>query len=255
MEFADKVVIVSAAAGAGIGQGVAKAFAEKGASVIITDIHEKRCCSVAEDISRLTKAKVIASPGDVANLQDDERAVKLALDSFGRVDILVNSAGLSYDAKSVAEMPIETWDRVMDVNLKGAFYFCKAVVPTMIAQQYGRIINIGSPAAWAGTADEGAAYACAKAGVFALTRVLAAEVGKFGITVNAIAPAAIWNEFYERQGWRERWDKVVVPTILVGRLGTPADVANAILFLASEKSSFITGEIVSVTGGRMVHAG
>lgn len=196
-EFSGKVAIVTAAAGAGIGQAVARSLAREGASVVVSDAHAKRPFSVAEEISREYGVRAAGLQCDVRNRRQVDEMVSLALKEWGRVDILVNNAGIDKPAP-VWEMDDETWDLVMDVNLKGAFNCCRAVLPVMIRQKRGTIVNLSSVVAWMGGKDEGAAYVAAKAGIQGLTRAIAAQVGEYGINVNAVAPGLAYNPFLAR---------------------------------------------------------
>lgn len=250
-KFDNKVAIVTASAGAGIGQAVARAFAKEGATVVISDLNPKRTESVAEDIASTYGVKALPFVCDVGVSAQVEAMVEKTMSEYGRVDILVNNAGLVLDVKPTWETSDETWRKLLDVNLSSAFYTCRAVIPHMIRQRWGRIVNMSSPGAWWGSTVEGPVYPAAKAGVIALSRVLSTEVGPAGITVNVVAPAGIYNEFYGRDPKaREHWFTEIKNSLVVPRLGRPDDVANLILFLASEEAEFITGEVLCVTGGR-----
>lgn len=254
-KLSGKVAIVTGAAGAGIGQGISRVLAGEGANVVVSDAHPKRPFSVADDIKKLYGVEALGVQCDVRDKEQVGGMMKQALDKFGRIDILVNNAGIAA-FKSVIDMSDEDWDLVINVNLKGTFFCCRAALPVMIKQRSGRVINLSSITAWAGpeAASEGTAYAAAKAGITAFTRVLACEVGEHNITVNAIAPAAIWNEYIgSRPGAAEYWDGLKQSTA-VKRLGVPEDIANVVLFLASDEASFITGEAICVSGGRFMHA-
>ena len=257
MRFSNKSVIVTASAGAGIGQATARAFAKEGASVVVNTSREKslkRLDAVVEDINR-SGGKAIGIRCDVSKPDEVAAMAEKTLKEFGKIDILVNNAGLNiWDNKCQTwEITDEIWNRIIAVNLTGEFNCCRAVLPHMIKQNWGRIINLSSPAAWA-KSEEGVAYPAAKAGVLGLIRAIAIEVAKYGITVNAVAPGAIYNEYIgldpER---REFWQTTMKAPALVGRLGEPPDVANVILFLAAEESSYITGEYICVAGGRHFH--
>jgi len=251
MRFAGKVAIVTAAAGAGIGQATVRAFAAEGADVVVADHHVGRTASVAADIQSSLGAKALGIPCDVSDRQQVESMIKKTLEEFGRIDILVNNVGID-SFEPVLDMKDETWELIINVNLRGTFYCCRAVLPTMIGQRSGRIINLASVAGLMHTAPDSAAYSAAKAGVMGFTRVLAREVAEHNITVNSIAPGFILNPYIARisppeflEDFRKR-----VP---LGRLGEPQDIANAILFLASDDACYITGQTICVSGGWYMH--
>ena len=247
MKLSNQVAIVTAAAGAGIGQATARTLAQNGARVVVSDAHPSRPQAVAESISATFGVPTLGVQCDVTNRAQVEGMVRKALDTFGRIDILVNNAGTNRVSRLV-DMTDEVWDLVIDVNLKGTFYCTRAVLPAMIKQKSGRIINLSSIAGWLGSVDDGAPYCTAKAGLQAFTKVAAHEVAEHNITVNAIAPGLIHNEFLGRLYPQEYFDEMKRKTPL-GRYGKPADIASAILFLASEEASFITGETICVSGG------
>ncbi len=252
MRLSHKVAIVTAAAGAGIGQGIARGFAQEGANVVVSDAHSKRPFAVAADIAAVHKMKSLGFQCDVSNRQQVEDMVKKTLEEFGRIDILVNNAGIARPAP-VVDMSDEAWDLVIDVNLKGTFYCCRAALPTMIKQKSGRIINISSFVGWTGSPDEGANYCAAKAGIMAFTKTLAKEVAPYDITVNTIATALIWNEYMVKAGLSEEHLEQMRRDTPLKRPGKPADVAAAAVFLASEEAGFITGETLCVSGGLYMH--
>ena len=249
MRFAGKIAIVTGAAGAGIGQATVRAFAQEGANVVVSDAHARRPFEVARDISSNLGVKALGVQCDVSNREQVEMLVKQTLAEFGRIDILVNNAGIDRYS-SIVDMTDETWDLIINVNLKGAFYCLRAVLPTMIKQQSGRIINLTSPVSFWG-AENDAAYCAAKAGVAALTKSAAREVARFNILVNAVAPSA-WNPFLSKNVPEEGLKKAARETPL-GRLGRPEDIAKVIVFLASEDAGFMTGDTISVTGGLFMH--
>lgn len=247
-----KVAIVTAAAGAGIGQATARRFAEEGAQLVISDAHARRVQEVAEAMSKDYGRPVIGLQVDVTQRDQVEAMVQTALERFGRIDILFNNAGINR-LQPVWEMDDDNWNLIMAVNLSGTFYCTRAVLPAMIQQKSGAIISMASVAGWIGS-DEGEAHYCAaKAGVMGFTRAVAAEVAKYGIRVNAIAPGLIYNPFLERIYSKEFLDSFA-RRVPLGRVGEPADVANLALFLASEQASYLTGEVFTVSGGFYMHA-
>ncbi len=246
-----KVAIVTAAAGAGIGQATARTLAREGAAVVVSDAHQQRVISVAEDIQRESGGKVLGIQCDVTNLEQVERMVHKTLTEFGRIDILVNNAGVDRP-QPVWEMSDDSWELVVNVNLRGTFYCCRAIIPTMMKQRSGRIINLSSVVAWVPSKTDGAAYVACKAGIQGLTRSLAIQLAEYNITANAVAPGLIFNPFLERVRPPEYFDKIrkLIP---LGRDGSPQDVANVILFLASDEAAYITGECLCVSGGWFMH--
>lgn len=251
-ELDGKVALVTAAAGAGIGSAIAKALAEAGADIVVTDAHERRTFEVAEGLARETGRRVIGIPLDVTDEERVEAVLSEVIDHFGRLDILVNNAGFNR-LEHVWEMSTETWQRVIDICLTGHFFLMRAALPHMIEARSGAIVNLSSIAAWIGTDEGEAHYAAAKAGVMALTRASATEVAKFGIRVNAIAPGVIWNEHLSRIYPEEFFEGMRTRTPM-GRLGEPVEIADAVVFLASDRSKFISGEVLCVSGGLYYHA-
>jgi 3-oxoacyl-[acyl-carrier protein] reductase len=250
MKLEGKVAVVTASAGAGIGKATVKLLAREGANVVVSDTHPKRIQMVAEEIAEETGREAIAVRCDVRNKDEVEDLMAQTLDKFGKIDILVNNAGTTRLAP-VVEMDDETWDLVIDVNLKGTFYCCRAVLPTMLAKKSGAIVNLSSMMGWLGGATE-SPYCAAKAGIVGFTKSLAQEVAAQGIRVNAIAPGLIYNEFLARAVPAEAIEKMRDATP-IGRAGEPEDIAKTVLYLVSDQSSFVVGETISVSGGLYMH--
>jgi 3-oxoacyl-[acyl-carrier protein] reductase len=250
MRLKDKVAFLTGAAGAGIGQSAARLLAKEGARIVITDVHQERSRAVAEQIAKDLNADTLGIGCDVTQREAVEAAVRAALDAFGRIDILVNNAGTNRPTP-VVTMADETWDLVLNTTLRGTFYCCRAVLPAMIRQSAGRIVNIGSVAAFMGLGAGHAHYAAAKAGLTAFTRCLATEVAQHYITVNTVAPSFIYNEFiphiYPEEEIKRMQDMIPYP-----RKGTPEDVARTVLFLVTD-GEYITGQTICVTGGSFMH--
>lgn len=242
-ELRDKVVIVTGA-GQGIGREIALSFAKNGAKTVLIDISET-IFEVLKEIESIG-AQGIAIKCDVSNSSETEKAVNKAIEKFGKIDILVNNAGI-YPFKQFKDMSEEEWDRVLNVNLKGVFNFTRAALPKMIEQRRGKIINIASIAGAIVGFSNLAHYSASKAGIVGFTRALALEVAQYGINVNAISPGPILTP--GTRGMREENFEQIRRSIPLGRWGRPEDVANLALFLASEKSDFITGQNIVIDGG------
>lgn len=247
MKLKGRVAILTAAAGAGIGRATAKTFAREGASVVVTDIHEERTQQVVHEIIEEFGVDAIGMKCNVLNLQEIKDVVKATIEKFGRIDILFNNAGTNRPSK-IVDMTDENWELVIGVSLKSVFYFTREVLPIMMKQQYGRIINVSSVAAFRGLSGGHAHYAAAKAGVMAFTRCLAMEAAPYRITANTIAPSFIYNDFIPNLYPQEEIERML-NEIPYPRKGVPQDVANLALFLASDEGEYITGQTICVTGG------
>jgi 3-oxoacyl-[acyl-carrier protein] reductase len=252
MEFSDKVVFVTAAAGAGIGQAVARTFAREGAKVVLSDQHAGRTKSVAAQIATDTGADVSGVPLDVRDEAGIDEVINGVVSRHGRLDIVVNNSGINVLAP-LAEMPTETWRTVLDVTLTGPFLVTRRALSIMREQGTGgAIVNMSSIAGWMRTAEGESHYAAAKAGIMGFTRAAAMEAAPYGIRVNAVAPGLAWNPFLGKIYGDEYVDEMARQTPL-GRVGQPQDIANAVAFLAGDKASFITGEVLCVSGGYHLH--
>ena len=240
-----KLAIVTGSA-RGLGAATARRLAEEGAKVVITDIQKELALATAATLSAegFSALCVIA---DVTRSDDVQRLVEETIAAFGGIHILVNNAGAPRD-QYLLKMSEEDWDFVIDVMLKGSFLMTRAVMPTMIGQRWGRVINISSRAHF-GNATQ-ANYSAAKAGLIGMAKALAIEEGRYEITVNCVAPGFIDTEMIQAlptyAAIKER-SQQIQPIKRVGRL---EDVADAVTFLASERAGFITGEVLHVTGGR-----
>lgn len=248
-----KVAVVTAAAGAGIGAAIARQLAADGMRVVITDLHEGRMARLSEELSQATGIECPSYRLDVSDHAEVEAVFGAVAGRFGRIDALVNNAGWS-KIEPVAEMSIETWRRCLDIDLTGTFSCMRFALPHMIAAKSGAIVNISSISGWEMTTEHGAAYSAAKAGVMALTRVAAAENGRHGVRVNAIAPGLIYNDFLRRIYPDEFFDGYLEKKAVLNRLGQPEDVAHLASFLVSDKAGYITGETYGVSGGVHPHA-
>ncbi len=243
--LAGKVAIVTGSGG-GIGEACVRALADEGAAVVVTDVNGAAAERVCSDI-RSRQQQAIAVQADVSRAPQVEALVKAAVDAFGRVDILVNNAGITRDGY-ISRMSEEDWDAVIDVDLKGQWLCCKAVGPIMMNQKWGRIINISSRALYGNKGQSN--YSAAKAGVLGLTGALSIEFGKFNVTVNTIAPGFILTDMVKNSEHFEIIRNRAEQFCRVARLGVPEDIADAVLYLASERSGYVTGETLHVSGGR-----
>lgn len=246
MRFSDKVVIVTGA-GRGIGRAVAHGFWQEGAKAALVDLDQASLDKALEEMGG--GPRLLAIQCDVGKSAQVEGMVSLVRQRWGRVDVLVNNAGIIRRG-SIETVTEDEWDMVMEVNLKGTFNCCKAVAGIMKSQGRGVIINVSSIAAKMGDITSAPGYASSKAGMDALTKSLARQLAPYGIRANGVAPHAIETEMSAQ--WSEEKRKEIVASIPLKRLGKPQDVARAVLFLASEEASFITGEILDVNGGALM---
>lgn len=254
MLLENKVVLITGAGG-GLGLAFAKAMSNEGAHVILTDISEKSL-SEAAHIAKNANIKFEEYVMDVTDKTQIAEVVASVVNTYSRLDVLINNAGGSlFTPKSIEEIQEHHWDLVLDVNLKGTFLCSQAVIPYMAKEHWGRIINISSIGGRTASIVTGVAYAAAKGGIISLTRRLAKEVGSHGITVNAIAPGTVISSKRMADLWNELNNlekKHIIDSIPLGRLSTPAEQANVAVFLASELSSYITGAVIDVNGGRLM---
>lgn len=243
-----RVVMVTAGAGAGIGSAIVRELAAAGWDVVVTDAHEQRCHALAEELDREHGRPFLAIPLNVTDYAAVGAAVQRIVDARGGVDALVNSAGFN-KLEPLHEMDPATWQRCIDVDLTGTFNCLRQCLPVMIDRGGGAVVNISSIAAWETSTEHGAAYSAAKAGVTALTRVAAAEMGRHGVRVNAIAPGLIYNDFLLKVYPAEFFEGYAERRSRVGRVGQPKDVAALAEFLLSERAGYITGEVYGISGG------
>lgn len=243
MDLEGKVALITGGA-QGIGKVTALVLARKGADVAVSDINMEGASETAKEIEDLGR-RGLALEGDVSNPADAERIVATAVGQLGEIDILVNNAGITRDGLLV-RMAEEDWDAVLNVNLKGTFNCTKAAVKRMMKRKSGRIVNIASVVGVMGNAGQ-ANYAASKAGIIGLTKSIAREYAQRGINVNAVAPGYI--ETPMTVALAEKVKEELKAQIPMARLGTPLDVANAVYFLVSDASSYVTGHVLNVNGG------
>ena len=244
MKLKGKVAVITGGA-QGIGYAIGSRLAEEGAQIIVCDIAEELCVKSAKEIEQKFSVQTLGVKVNVTQIADCEELVKKTLDKFQRIDILVNNAGITKD-NLVMRMSDEEWDAVLAVNLKGAFNCTKAAVRPMMKQRSGRMINICSIVGLMGNAGQ-ANYSASKGGLIAMTKSCAREFASRNVLVNAIAPGFIKTRMTEALS--EEQKQKLSEMIPLTRLGEAEDVAKAALFLASEDSSYITGQVISVNGG------
>jgi len=257
-DLTGSVALVTGGA-SGLGKLFGETLAQFGADIAIGDIDEEGALKTAELVQKLSRRSV-AVRADVSDPDDVEHMVRETVEKLGSIDILINNAGIMTKANKVADMPIEDWDRVLAVDLRGVFLCTRAVLPVMVRQRRGNIINIASvyglrPLFEIGKSNPNAHYAAAKAGVVSLTKETALEYAREGIRANALAPGFFggklgrWIELPEEVERRKRFEEAIAGTTPMGRRGVPAELRGLILYLASDASSFVTGQVFTADGG------
>ncbi|MBQ0083445.1 MAG: 3-oxoacyl-ACP reductase FabG [Clostridiales bacterium] len=241
----DKKTVVVTGASKGIGADIAMFFAEKGYNVVIGYNNSAESALLLQNSLMENGYSVMAHKVNVSNMLEVELLMKEAIYHFGTVDILVNNAGVSYQGL-LTETHEKDWDNLMNVNLKGVYNCCKAVLPEMIKNKSGKIINISSVWGISGASCE-AAYSASKAGVIGLTKALAKEVGPSGITVNCIAPGMIDTKMNDHLSEEDK--KAFTDSLPISRIGTTTEIAETVFFLASDAANYITGQTIAVDGG------
>lgn len=246
MRLKDRVAVITGGT-AGIGAATAIRFAKEGAKVVLWARNEARGNAFVEEMKKQGLEAVFESV-DTSNFDAVEAAAKRVNDKFGKIDILINNAGITKDS-TLKKMTVEQWQQVIDVNLSGSFYCIKAVTPYMLENGYGRIVNASSVVALYGNFGQ-TNYVATKAGLIGMTKTLAKELGRKGITVNAVAPGFIATDMVAAMP--ENVIDAMKAKVPVGRLGDPNDIASAYLYLASEEASYVNGTCLSIDGGMTI---
>lgn len=255
MLLKDRVAIVTGGA-KGMGRGIALKFAEEGCDVVVNALHIEGAQKVADEI-KATGRRAIAIKADITKSAEVQDMVDRTISEFGKIDILVNNAGGVSGAEGTIDVVTEEqWDKIIELNLKGAFLCCKAVVPHMKERKYGKIVNLSSMGAVHPSVSV-LHYHAAKAGILGLTCNLAFELAPFNIYVNVIIPGPILTPFWEpvTEGMQDKesfFAALAKKEIPLGRIGTPEDIAGPTLFLASELSSYVSGQTIYVAGGQPI---
>ncbi len=233
----------------GIGKAIALAFAQQGADLVLHGSRESALKELQAEIQQ-TGARCTYAAGDIGAYETAQKLAQVCMEAYGRIDVLVNNAGIN-SRHTFEEVTPEEWDQMIRVNLTGAFYTCKEVIPQMLKQQQGCIINMSSSAGKTAHPNAAVCYGVSKAGINSLTQKLAYDLGGKGIRVNAICPGPIETDMSKQ--WTPEYREKVFSSIPMHRLGTGEDVANVAVFLASDMSAFICGESINVNGGKYMN--
>lgn len=232
--------------GQGIGEGIASALAQFGVKVMICDINDETGIAFVEKI-RADGGTAEFCHCDISNVEDVKNTVKKTIECFGRIDILVNNAGIGDNCCETDKLSDERWNRMMDVNLKGAFNFCREVIPYLREQKYGKIVSISSGGGLVGMLNL-THYATAKAGIIGLTKSIAQELAPLGINVNCIAVPTTLTPATFAYDYDANWEDEI-KTIPMGRIAKPKDIADMVLYLVSDASAYVTSQVLAPNGG------
>jgi len=264
LKIKDKIAVVTGG-GNGIGRAIALCLAAEGAQIVVTDLRRDDAQNVASEIVA-KNGKAIALQSDATKELDVDRMVRESIEAYGSIDILVNNVGGGSGMARVAKTLIENWDKTIEINLKSAFLCCRAVAQVMIPRKQGRIINISSISGKSGEALIGS-YCAAKFGVLGLTQVLAKELGRYNITVNAVCPGYVYTPGWKKlaqslkdsyssmakKSLEEIFEERVKPLTPLGRPQTAENIASLVAYLVSEEANNITGQAINVDGGAVMH--
>jgi len=250
MRLQDRVVVVTGGA-SGLGRHYCRALADEGARIVIADLKYEDAQDFAQELNADSVDRALACAVDVTSPEDVKAMVRVAVDHFGTIDVLVNNAGI-YPHQDFADIDFAAWRSVMSVNLDSIFLTCSSVVPVMREQGRGKIVNVATNLVWVGLAGM-VHYIASKAGVVGFTRALAREVGPYGITVNALAPGAVPPPRERLSPQSQASIDSVIDYQCVRRPEEPADLAGVVLFLASPESDFMSGQVLTVDGGLAFH--
>lgn len=250
LSLAGRVALVSGGS-RGIGRAIAVRLAEAGAQVVINYLRaEAAAKETAAEIARQFNVKAVTIRADISDVAEAESLVKAAVGEFGRLDILVCNAGI-WEGAAVEEITEELWDRAIDINLRGTWAICRAAVPVLKNQRWGRIVIVSSTAGQQGEANF-SSYAASKGGQISFAKSLAVELGQHGITVNAVAPGWVETEMTAKTFTEGQFRKSVEQSIPLGRIASPDDIALPVIFLCSEWARHITGEVLNINGGSVL---
>lgn len=247
--LADRVALVTGGS-RGIGKAVVALLASHGAHVAVNYVKDEEAAAATADWARAQGVKAEAIQADVSKLKEAERLVRQTVESFGRVDALICNAGI-WEGGPVESVSEELWDKTIDINLKGTWSVCRAAVPLMKKQRYGRIVIVSSTAGQRGEANV-SNYAASKGGQISFAKSLASELGTFGINVNCVAPGWVKTDMTERDLADGAELESINKTIPLGRVATPEEIAGPIVFLCTEWAAHITGEVLNVNGGSVL---